>query len=181
MDDLEFRHCADPERGRVHHWFLCDFQPLGKSGHHNRVNCTFPPILSFYYTQHANWLAQAQSVFIFAAAITATTVYGILVGVFESVLKPYNIKASVGKQMLSVVWLAVAFGLASGLFWLFSVCCCSGKSAHKKVSVEKTPYTYERVASPAFPAQQHGHTAYAGGAGHAQTGTAYEPFRASRT
>jgi hypothetical protein len=106
-------------------------------------------------------------------------VYALLAGVFESVLKPYNIKATLGKQMLSVVWLAVAFGMASGLFWLFSVCCCSGKSAHKKVSVEKTPYTYERVASPAFPV--HGqHTGYVGGAGHAQTGTAYEPFRSTR-
>jgi hypothetical protein len=82
-----------------------------------------------------------------------------------------------GRQMLSVVWLAVAFGLASGLFWLLSVCCCSGKSAHKKVSVEKTPYTYERVASPAFPAQGQ-HTGYVG-AGHGQSGTAYEPFRGS--
>jgi hypothetical protein len=86
-----------------------------------------------------------------------------------------------GRQMLSVVWLAVAFGLASGLFWLLSVCCCSGKSAHKKVSVEKTPYTYERVASPAFPAQ-HGagvqHSGYAS-AGHGNSGTAYEPFRSS--
>ena len=120
-------------------------------------------------------VSTAQTVFILAAAATATAVYGVLVGVFESVLKPYNIKATLGKQMLSVVWLAVAFGLASGLFWLFSVCCCSGKSAHKKVSVEKTPYTYERVASPAFPAQHGQSTGYVG-AGHGQSGTAYEPL-----
>ncbi|KAH7078790.1 SUR7/PalI family-domain-containing protein [Paraphoma chrysanthemicola] len=124
-------------------------------------------------------VSTAQTIFIIAAAGTATAVYAVLVGVFESVLKPYNIKASMGTKMLSVVWLAVAFGLASGLFWLFSVCCCSGKSAHKKVSVEKTPYTYERVASPAFPAGGQ-HTGYVGGAGHGQTGTAYEPFRQSR-
>ena len=123
-------------------------------------------------------VSTAQTVFILAAASTATAVYAALVGVFESVLKPYNIRATMGKQMLSVVWLAVAFGVASGLFWLFSVCCCSGKSAHKKVSVEKTPYTYERVASPAFPAQQN--TGYVGGAGHGQSGTAYEPFRQTR-
>jgi len=125
-------------------------------------------------------VSTAQTIFIIAAAATATGVYAVLVGVFESVLKPYNIKATMGRQMLSVVWLAVAFGLASGLFWLFSTCCCSGKSAHKKVSVEKTPYTYERVASPAFPAQ-HGqqHTGYVGG-GHGTSGTAYEPFRQSR-
>jgi len=125
-------------------------------------------------------VSTAQTIFIIAAASTATAVYGILVGVFETALKDINIEATMGKQMLSVVWLAVAFGVASGLFWLLSVCCCSGKSPHKKVSVEKTPYTYERVASPAFPAQ-HGqqHTGYASAA-HGPQGTAYEPFRASR-
>lgn len=122
---------------------------------------------------------QAQTIFIIAAAATATAIYSTLTGVFESVLKPYNIDASMGKQMLSVVWLAVAFGLASGFFWLISICCCSGKSPHKKVSVEKTPYTYERVASPAFPAQHGQQTSYVG-AGHGQSGTAYEPFRQSR-
>jgi hypothetical protein len=122
---------------------------------------------------------QAQTIFIIAAAATATSVYIVLVGVFESVLKPYNINATMGKQMLSVVWLAVAFSFASGVFWLASVCCCSGKSAHKKVSVEKTPYTYERVASPAFPTSGAQNTGYVG-AGHGQSGTAYEPFRNSR-
>jgi hypothetical protein len=122
---------------------------------------------------------QAQTIFIFAAAATATSVYAVLAGVFETALKPINIKATLGRQMLSVVWLAVAFGLASGLFWLASVCCCSGKSAHKKVSVEKTPYTYERVASPAFPAQHGAGVQHSGfvSAGHGQSGTAYEPFR----
>jgi len=127
-------------------------------------------------------VSTAQSVFIFAAAITSTVVYSVLTGAFETALKDVNIEPSMGKQMLSVVWLAVAFSLASGLFWLFSVCCCSGKSGHKKVSAEKTPYTYERVASPAFPAQQgvqQQHTGYAGPS-HGQTGTAYEPFRQQR-
>jgi len=127
-------------------------------------------------------VSTAQTVFIIAAAATATSVYGVLVGVFETALRDINIEASMGSQMLAVVWLAVAFGTASGLFWLLSTCCCSGKSSNsKKVSVEKTPYTYERVASPAFPAQ-HGqqHTGYAGPAHGQQQGTAYEPFRASR-
>jgi hypothetical protein len=125
-------------------------------------------------------VSTAQTLFIFAAAITATTVYGVLVGVFETALKDIHVEATMGKKMLSVVWLAVAFSLASGIFWLASVCCCSGKSAHKKVSVEKSPYTYERVASPAFPAHQgQQHTGFAG-ASHGAQPTAYEPFRASR-
>ena len=58
--------------------------------------------------------------------------------------------------MLGVTWLAVLFSLASGLFWLVSACCCSGRSpyhgarnAHRRsVIAEKAPYTYERVSSP---------------------------------
>ena len=127
---------------------------------------------------------QAQTVFVFAAAITSTVIYGSLAGVFETALKPFNIQATLGKQMLGVVWLAVAFSTASGFFWLISICCCSGKSPHKKVSVEKTPYTYERVASPYLGAS-------AGGAHHdghqlgamptpAHGTTKYEPFRHER-
>ncbi|CBX95138.1 similar to integral membrane protein [Plenodomus lingam JN3] len=123
-------------------------------------------------------VSTAQTVFAIAAAATATALYGTLTGVFKSVLEPYNIEASMGSQMLSVLWLAVAFSIASGFFWLISVCCCSGKSPHKKVVVEKTPYTYERVASPAFGQQQQGHTSYAGAAHKGQAPpTTYEPFR----
>ena len=50
--------------------------------------------------------------------------------------------------MLTATWLAVAFSVCAGIFWLFSTCCCSGKSDKKSVKVEKAPYTYERVASP---------------------------------
>jgi hypothetical protein len=121
---------------------------------------------------------QASTIFVFAAAVTSTALYGALAGTFNSVLKPYEIKAYVGKNMLTVVWLAVAFSLASGFFWLISSCCCSGKNGQKKVVVEKTPYTYERVASPYLGAQQ-GHQAPAGS--HQQYGgSAYEPFRHER-
>ncbi|KAF1841730.1 integral membrane protein-like protein [Cucurbitaria berberidis CBS 394.84] len=122
-------------------------------------------------------VSTAQTIFALAAATTATAIYAALVGVFKSVLKPYDIDASMGTKMLTVLWLGVAFSVASGFFWLISVCCCSGKSPHKKVVVEKTPYTYERVASPAFGGQQAQHTGYAGAAGHGTSGTAYEPFR----
>lgn len=100
--------------------------------------------------------------------------YASLVAIFHSVLEPYNINASMSTKMLSLLWIAIAFSIASGFFWLISVCCCSGKSNKtKKVVVEKSPYTYERVASPAFPQQQTGFAP----AGHTQSGTAYEPFR----
>lgn len=122
---------------------------------------------------------QASSIFVVAAAATATAVYGVLTGVFHTALEPYNIDTSMGNKMLQVMWVGAAFSIASGLFWTLSVCCCSGKSGHKKVVVEKTPYTYERVSSPAFG--QHGHQLQTAPAfkpsGHGQSGTAYEPYR----
>jgi len=123
-------------------------------------------------------ISTAQTVFVIAAAGTATAMFATLTGVFNGLLKPYNIQASIGKKMFSVIWLCVAFSLASGFFWLISICCCSGKSPHKKVTAEKTPYTYERVASPAFAGgKPETHTGYAGASGHGTSGTAYEPFR----
>lgn len=115
-----------------------------------------------------------------AAAATSTGVYGMFVGAFESVLKPFNIEASISNKMLSVVWLGVAFSIASGFFWLISTCCCSGKSSHggKKTTAEKTPYTYERVASPYLGAREGAMPAHTVPAsGHGTSGNAYEPFR----
>ena len=119
---------------------------------------------------------QASSIFTIAAAATATGVYGVLTGVFKTALEDYEIEASMGNKMLQVMWLGVAFSIASGLFWLLSVCCCSGSSGHKKTVVEKTPYSYERVTSPAFG--QSGHQLQTAPAfKQGQSGTAYEPYR----
>jgi hypothetical protein len=122
-------------------------------------------------------ISTAQTIFAIAAATTATATYGTLTGVFKTALDPYNIDIDMGSQMLSTLWLGVAFSIGSGFFWLISVCCCSGKSSHKKMVVEKTPYTYERVASPAFGGQQ-GHQMQQWPSNNKQTSqTAYEPFR----
>ena len=122
-------------------------------------------------------ISTAQTVFAIAAAATATATYGTLVGVFKTALEPYNIDIDMGSQMLSTLWLGVAFSIGSGFFWLISVCCCSGKSPHKKMVVEKTPYTYERVASPAFGGQQ-GHQMQQWPTSNKETSqTAYEPFK----
>ena len=95
--------------------------------------------------------------------------------------------------MLRTTWLAVLFSGAAAFFWFFSICCCSGRSPYKtrgdqrRVKVEKTPYTYERVGSPYLGPTGHGgqdvpltnvgpsrQSAYMGPAGRE---SAYEPFR----
>jgi hypothetical protein len=93
----------------------------------------------------------ASSLFTILAAITSTVISSIVVGAFNTTLKPYHIKTSLGGKMLAVVWLSVAFSLAAGLFWLFSTCCCSGQSGYKRdggirrqgTIAERTPYTHE--------------------------------------
>jgi hypothetical protein len=150
---------------------------MGKSGY----DCYFyrtPPPSSLSSNDYILIPTQAQTIFAVAAATTATAIYATLTGVFKTVLEPYNIDSHMGSRMLGVLWLAVAFSVASGFFWLVSVCCCSGKSSHKKMVVEKTPYTYERVGSPAFGGQQ-GHQMQQWPSSNKPSGqpTAYEPFR----
>ncbi|KAF2834295.1 hypothetical protein M501DRAFT_1009727 [Patellaria atrata CBS 101060] len=122
----------------------------------------------------------ASTIMTLAASATSTALYGSLTGAFNTVLKPYHIKGELGHKMMVVTWLAVAFSFGAGLFWLISTCCCSGKSDKKRVKVEKTPYTYERVASPYLGhREQHGGSHEMHNMGPQQTGkvSAYEPFR----
>ncbi|KAB2579941.1 Integral membrane protein [Lasiodiplodia theobromae] len=131
-------------------------------------------------------VASVATIFTIAASITSSALYGTLVGTFNSVFKEYNIKAEMGGKMMGITWLAVAFSVAAGLFWVLSTCCCSGKSdrSGRKVTVEKTPYTYERVHSPFGGAgaqhqqqqQQYGNVPLRDMQGN-KAGTAYEPFR----
>lgn len=70
-----------------------------------------------------------------------------------------GITASLGRPILDVTWVSVLFAAGAWIFWFFSICCCSTRSPYKshrgdgngdrkRVKVEKTPYTYERVGSP---------------------------------
>lgn len=113
--------------------------------------------------------------------------FATVTGTFNENLKDYGIKGSMGKNIYVATWLAVAFSLGAGLFWMISSCCCSGKSpynhknkAARGVTAEKAPYTYEPLGPYGTPAP-YGNTSYPSSAGNAvpvQTRTnAYEPFR----
>ncbi|KAK8195338.1 SUR7/PalI family-domain-containing protein [Phyllosticta capitalensis] len=133
---------------------------------------------SFFTT----FISTAATLFTVAASVTSTALYATLAGVFDSALKDYDIKASLGSKMLAVTWLAAAFSIGAGLFWFCSMCCCSGRSNSDKMRgrgpvVEKTPYTYERVNSP-FGTGNHNQQATGNvplrDMNHQQTG--YEPY-----
>ncbi|KAK4694887.1 hypothetical protein P7C71_g2763, partial [Lecanoromycetidae sp. Uapishka_2] len=141
--------------------------------------------------------------FTIAFALTSTILYATLTGTFNSALEKYNIHGSLGHSIYITIWLAVAFSLASGLFWLFSSCCCSGRSDRIKgygdgatrrgLRQQQGPYQYERVESPLRGGQEYGapRQGYQSGPGFqapnshhgmplgsvGQRRTAYEPFR----
>jgi len=127
--------------------------------------------------------AGVASIFLLAASILATALYASLKGSFNDVLKDYGIKGSLGGPIYRATWIGWVFSAAAGFFWLLSVCCCSGRSPYHKdrnnrrMTVEKTPYTYERVGSPYM-----GQSSNKGGQSvplqpMAGKESAYEPFR----
>lgn len=116
--------------------------------------------------------------FILAASIIATALYATLKEGFNRGLKDFGAVANLNNKTLIIMWLGVGFAFGASLFWMFSTCCCSGRS--RKImghsdrsgsgSYEKAPYTYERVAAPYAPTSQ----VHAPGA---QAAVGYEPYR----
>lgn len=128
--------------------------------------------------------------FITAASVTATALFATLTGTFDTALKEYGITGSMGKNMYVTTWLAVAFSLGASVFWMFSSCCCSGRSPYnsnnrnRRVTAEKAPYTYEPIGPQglgAHPTPYDGHTSYPPAGNHVPMQnirtSAYEPFR----
>ncbi|KAF2721771.1 hypothetical protein K431DRAFT_246170 [Polychaeton citri CBS 116435] len=152
------------------------------------------------------WLFSIVSAIIsFAASLTATILFAALTGSFKGLFHPYGIKVDLGTRALAVTWIATALSIVATLFWLFSVCCCSGRSnphhrnnkgglwnAEQKgqgyeghgrgLRVEKTG-GYQRVSSPFLGGDDDRVplTDYpqkqSGHYPHQPHGGAYEPFR----
>ncbi|KAJ6044061.1 hypothetical protein N7460_005416 [Penicillium canescens] len=136
--------------------------------------------------------------FTLGASLTSTIMFSIAKGSLGTAARAYGVKVSMGTNIYAATWLAVVFSLAGTLFWMFSTCCCSGRSpyGHKNrgnargsVTAEKAPYTYEPIGAghPPFGSQPYaqGHnTAYPPPPAHHndipmtnQRQNAYEPFR----
>jgi hypothetical protein len=103
-------------------------------------------------------------------------------GAFNELSEDFGVTVTVGPKFIPATWVLTIFSLASAFFWLFSTCCCSGRTRKvmntegKKgglLPVQRTPYTYERVASPyqpgGVPLQPYG--------GAPNHGPAMEPMR----
>jgi len=79
---------------------------------------------------------------LFAASTLATALYMSLAGIFNSVLKPYNVRGELGHSMYTITWLAVAFSFGACLLWSISTCFFprSNKTSRKKDQEIRTQY-----------------------------------------
>ena len=109
-----------------------------------------------------------------AAAALATATSVIVVGAVEASSELYGIDAELNTRFLAAVWISVAFAIAAGLFWMFTICCCKpdhssrrsrsrhGDEAEKFIPAGNGGSGYSRLGEPSGyarqsygPAQQH--------------------------
>ena len=115
---------------------------IGIGGIYSRLGSLFTTLSSLVTT-----------IFSFAFAVLATSTYAGLGVAGNTAFKLYGIRFHFGSTMYIYIWLAVACSLVSLILWAFSACCCSGRGRSqnheiKTTTVERTPYTYERVDGP---------------------------------
>jgi hypothetical protein len=68
----------------------------------------------------------------FASLATAMSV--VVVGAVEASAKFYGVKADFNTKYLATVWIAAAFAIAAGFFWLFTICCCAPDHSSRRSS-----------------------------------------------
>ncbi|TPX17972.1 uncharacterized protein E0L32_011973 [Thyridium curvatum] len=72
------------------------------------------------------------TVAVIAAAGMATGVSLVVVGAVKASAKVYGVQAALNSRFLAAVWIAAAFALAAGLFWMFTICCCKPDHSSRK-------------------------------------------------
>ncbi|OIW24066.1 integral membrane protein [Coniochaeta ligniaria NRRL 30616] len=137
-------------------------------------------------------VASVASVAVCGFAAMATAMSVIVVGAVEASAKFYGVKADFNTKYLAAVWIAAAFAIAAGFFWMFTVCCCkpdhssrrSGRKRHQDEQGEKLipvgayqPITDDHGYNGGY---NHGHAnpqyGYAPQPRAARRDLAYEPF-----
>jgi hypothetical protein len=105
------------------------------------------------------------TVSIVAASVMSTVLGSITVGSIDSVAKIYGVKASLNTSFLATTWIAAAFSIGGGLFWMFTICCCAADH-HSKPSNRRSrgedaeklipSGAYQRVQDTTYQGQQSG-------------------------
>lgn len=77
-------------------------------------------------------IAGVTSLAVIGAASLSTAMAVVVVGAVEGAAREYGVRAGFNRSFLALVWLAVAFALGAGFFWLFTICCCAPSSGSRK-------------------------------------------------
>ncbi|KAK3329703.1 SUR7/PalI family-domain-containing protein [Apodospora peruviana] len=77
-------------------------------------------------------VAGVATVAVCVAAALATAMSVVVVGAVEGSAKFYGVQADFNTKFLAAVWIAAAFAIAAGFFWLFTVCCCKPDYSRSK-------------------------------------------------
>lgn len=81
------------------------------------------------------WMISGFSCFaIIAFATMATVTSTVVVGALKATVKSYGVNSSVNVRWLVIIWIGAAASIASGLFWLFTICCCANSRKDKRQS-----------------------------------------------
>ncbi|RDW82606.1 SUR7 protein-like protein [Coleophoma cylindrospora] len=141
-------------------------------------------------------LSGFSTVAIIAASIMATILSSTVVGAVDTAAKAYGVHSSLNTQFLATTWLAVAFSLASGLFWMFTICCCAsdhssrksakpwGRDRNHEDAEKMIPVgAYQRVGGPdtTYAGQQHGIYNQQSGVHQGQYGVPMNNIKAQRS
>jgi len=121
-----------------------------------------------------------------AAAGLATATAAIVVGAVKASSELYGVEAQLDTRFLAAVWIGVAFAMAAGLFWMFTICCCkpdhhSSRRSHSRHGDEGEKFIqhgpgYQRLSEPG--GYQGGYAQPYGNA--PQHSGAYEPYSHAR-
>ncbi|KAG9238245.1 SUR7/PalI family-domain-containing protein [Amylocarpus encephaloides] len=68
------------------------------------------------------------------ASIMASIESSVVVAAVKAVRDAYQVNARLNTSWIATTWLAVAFSLGAGMFWVFTICCCSTSSKSGKKS-----------------------------------------------
>jgi hypothetical protein len=119
--------------------------------------------ITAFFSKWGSFFTTATATLSGISAIVASTIATALFATLDEAVnhtaigEDLGITASLGQPILRITWISVLFAAGAWIFWFFSICCCSTRSPYKshrdggdrkRVKVEKTPYTYERVGSP---------------------------------
>lgn len=119
----------------------------------------------------------------FAAMATAMSV--VVVGAVEASAKFYGVQADFNTKYLAAVWIAAAFAIAAGFFWMFTVCCCkpdhSSRRSGRKRHLDEAGEKLVPVGAYQPITDEHGYGGYNNGhSNHPQYGYAPQPRAGQR-